>query len=104
MLNPTCLLIDDSEEIHFVIKKTLIDICEVSSAFTFAEARRQFELKNFDIIIIDLILKEHNGMDLLKEFKESKGALKKTRFFIMDNHLVYLGSVLLSLFNNQHAV
>jgi two-component system alkaline phosphatase synthesis response regulator PhoP len=83
MLNPTCLLIDDSEEIHFVIKKTLIDICEVSSAFTFAEARRQFELKNFDIIIIDLILKEHNGMDLLKEFKESKGALKKTRFFIM---------------------
>jgi DNA-binding response OmpR family regulator len=83
MFKASCLLIDDCEDLHLVIKKTLIDLCEVSSALTFLEARRQFEARHFDIIIIDLILKDHNGMDLLKEFKESKGTSKNTRFFIM---------------------
>jgi DNA-binding response OmpR family regulator len=77
------LLIDDSEEIHIIVKKTLTEICEVTSAFTLAEARKVFEAKNFEIIIIDLIMGEQNGMDLLKEFKHNPGINQHTKFFIM---------------------
>lgn len=83
MSKARCLLIDGSEEIHLLIKKTLFDICEVSSALNFSEARKLFETRNFEIVIIDLMLDDQNGMDLLKEFKESSGINKNTRFFIM---------------------
>lgn len=78
-----CLLIDDSEDIHLLIKKTLTDICEVFSSLNFEDAKKQFESKHFDIVIIDLMLGGQNGMDLLKEFKTNRGLNKDTRFFIM---------------------
>lgn len=77
------LLIDDSEEIHVIVKKTLSELCEVTSAYTLNEARKHFETKTFDLVIIDLIMGEQNGMDLLKEFKTSSSMNKQTRFFIM---------------------
>lgn len=78
------LLIDDSEEIHIIVQRTLLDICEISSAFNMTEARKAFESRNFDIVIIDLILGNgQNGMELLKEFKQNPGINKQTRFFIM---------------------
>jgi DNA-binding response OmpR family regulator len=83
MSKARCLLIDDSEEIHLLIKKTLFDICEVSSALNFADGKNLFESNNFEIVIIDLMLNNENGMDLLKEFKENSGINKHTRFFIM---------------------
>lgn len=83
MSKARCLLIDDSEDIHLLIKKILIDICEVYSSLTFEDAKKQFESKSFDIVIIDLMLGGKNGMDLFKEFKENPGQNKHTRFFIM---------------------
>lgn len=83
MSKARCLLIDDSEDIHLLIKKTLIDICEVFSSLTFDDAKKQFEIKQFDIVIIDLMLAGKNGMELLRDFKEAPGLNKNTRFFIM---------------------
>lgn len=83
MSKARCLLIDDSEDIHLLIKKTLIDVCEVFSSLTFEDALRQFDSRHFDIVIIDLMLGGRNGMDLLKEFKENREKNKNTRFFIM---------------------
>lgn len=74
------LLIDDSEDIHQLVSKTLSDICQLTSAFTFSEGRKQFESDEYDIVIIDLNLEDKNGMDLLKEFKSHP---TETRFFIM---------------------
>lgn len=77
------LLIDDSEEIHVIIKKTLSELCEITSAYTLKDARSLFEGTVFDIVIIDLIMGEQNGMDLLKEFKANPGITSQTKFFIM---------------------
>lgn len=78
------LLIDDSEDIHVLVQRTLSDICEITSAFNMSEARKHFEQRTFDIVIIDLILgNNQNGMELLKEFKQNLGNNKLTRFFIM---------------------
>ena len=80
MSKPKILLIDDSEDIHQLVIKTLSDICHVFSAHTFSEGRKKFESDEYDIVIIDLSLEDMNGMDLLKEFKSHP---TKTRFFIM---------------------
>lgn len=77
------LLIDDSEEIHVIVKKTLSDLCEITSAYSLKEARSVFEKTSFEIVIIDLIMGDQNGMDLLKEFKDHDSATAHTRFFIM---------------------
>lgn len=82
MSKAQCLLIDDSEDIHFLIKKVLSDLCEVQSSFSLEDARKQFELRHYDIIIIDLMLRDQNGMELLKEFK-GHHVSKKTRYFIL---------------------
>lgn len=83
MHKPRCLLIDDSEEIHQIVHKTLNEICVVVSAYTGSEARKQIESKPFDLVIIDLNLVNENGMDLLKEFKEGPATNQNTRYFIM---------------------
>lgn len=82
MIKSRLLLIDDSEEIHVLIKKTLNELCDVTSSYDSKSAREMFESKSFDIVIIDLMLGTQNGMELLKEFKEIKTELP-TRFFIM---------------------
>lgn len=83
MSKPRCLLIDDSEEIHLLIRKTLGDLCEIVSAYNGADARKHMESKAFEIVIIDLNLVNENGMDLLKEFKQSPVTNLNTRYFIM---------------------
>lgn len=77
------LLIDDSEDIHVIVKKTLSDLCEITSAYTLDGARKLFEEKHFEIVIIDLVMGNQNGMDLLQEFKQNPGINHHTRFLIM---------------------
>ena len=74
------LLIDDSDEIHQIVKKTISDICEVVSSYSFADGLKKFEKDDFSIVIIDLNLDDKNGMDLLKEFKSYPS---QSRFFIL---------------------
>lgn len=83
MSKPRCLLIDDSEEIHQIVNKTLSELCEIVSAYNGADARKYMESKAFEIVIIDLNLVNENGMDLLREFKQSPVTNLHTRYFIM---------------------
>lgn len=80
MVKPKLLLIDDSEDIHLLVKRTVSDFCDVVSAYEFDEAIRLFENDTYAVVIIDLDLANKNGMDLLKEFKLTPMV---TRFFIM---------------------
>lgn len=83
MLKGRVLLIDDSEEIHLLVHKTIDELCDIKSAFNYNDAQKNFEAQNFDIVIIDLMLGDYNGMDLLKEFKQNPDISDHTRFFIM---------------------
>lgn len=74
------LLIDDSEEIHAIVKRTLVDVAEVVSSLSFADGLKKFEQDEYSIVIIDLNLDDRNGMELLKEFKTTPS---ETRFFIL---------------------
>jgi DNA-binding response OmpR family regulator len=74
------LLIDDSQEIQLLTRKTLSDLCLVESAYTFTEGLKKFEEDHYQIVIIDLNLEGKDGMELLREFKSRP---RETRFFIM---------------------
>lgn len=74
------LLIDDSEDIHLLVNKTLSDISEITNVYNFSDGLKAFNQGEFDIVIIDLNLGDKNGMDLLKEFKKVP---TETHFFIM---------------------
>lgn len=80
MLKPKVLLIDDSDDIHQIVKKTISDICDITSSYNFADGIKKFESTEFAIVIIDLNLDDKNGMDLLKQFKSQPS---ESRFFIM---------------------
>ena len=78
------LLIDDSDDIHQIVKKTLNDFCDVVSSYSFSDGLKKFEKEEFAIVIIDLNLDDKNGMDLLKEFKNSpKQKMRKERTTIL---------------------
>lgn len=81
MAKAKVLLIDDSEDIHLIVRKTLSDICEIIGAYDFSEGLKKFDKDEYAIVIIDLNLDDKNGMELVKEFKASNNS--KTRFFIM---------------------
>ncbi len=83
MSKARCLLIDDSEDIQLMVQKTLFELCDVTPALNFSEGRRCFEERSFEIVIIDLMLDQSNGMDLLKEFKATPGINQLSRFFIL---------------------
>jgi DNA-binding response OmpR family regulator len=80
MLKPKVLLIDDSDDIHQIVIKTISDICTVTSSYSFEDGLKKFEKDEYAIVIIDLNLDDKNGMDLLKEFKSRPS---ESRFFIM---------------------
>jgi CheY-like chemotaxis protein len=80
MAKPRVLLIDDSEEIHLIVQKTLTDLCEVKSVLNSSEAKKVFGTNPFAIVIIDLMLGNQNGLDLLRAFKQDPGINQKFSF------------------------
>lgn len=79
---PKILFVDDSIDLQVLVKQTLNEY-EVFSAHNIEEAKKLFESRKFDVVIIDLMLDQENGMDLLDEFKSNPGINNQTRFFIM---------------------
>jgi DNA-binding response OmpR family regulator len=83
MNKPRLLLIDDSEDIHLLVRKILNDTAEIIGAYSWSDGKNTFEQNHFDIVIIDLMLGDQDGMELLREFKLHPGMTAKTRFFIL---------------------
>lgn len=80
MTRAKILLIDDSEDIHVIVRKTLSDMADVISALTYQQGKKLYAEEHYQIIIIDLNLADMNGMELLKQFKAQP---TDSRFFIM---------------------
>ena len=59
------LIVEDNNEIRLAVSSILKGICSVSSASSLAEAKRYFESKSFDLIMIDLNLPDGSGFNLI---------------------------------------
>ncbi|OGY78457.1 MAG: hypothetical protein A3B74_02040 [Candidatus Kerfeldbacteria bacterium RIFCSPHIGHO2_02_FULL_42_14] len=67
------LIIEDDTFLHELSKKKFIQQgYEVISAFNGEEGKRKIQQKFPDIILLDLLLPEMDGLDLLKELKENR--------------------------------
>ncbi len=67
------LIIDDEEGIRFTFAKFLTaEGYRVQTAADFAEGRAQIAAGGWDLIFLDLVLKDQKGLDLLAAIKESE--------------------------------
>ena len=64
------LLVEDDEPIREAVEEVLKDEgCVVVSASTLAEARASLVEGSFDVILLDLMLEDGSGEDLLEEMR-----------------------------------
>jgi DNA-binding NtrC family response regulator len=63
------LLIDDDEELLKLLKKGLKDEFIVATATNAEDGLKQFKVVDFDVGLVDVVLPDKNGIDVLKEMK-----------------------------------
>jgi len=63
---PRALYVEDDEDLISVIRATLAGRADIVGAHTLREAERLLQSEAFDLIIIDLILPDGNGMTLVE--------------------------------------
>ncbi|MDX1411300.1 MAG: sigma-54 dependent transcriptional regulator, partial [Nitrospirales bacterium] len=68
--NYRILIIDDDENIREMMKWVLTSFGEVGEARTGKEAREKFQANEYDIVLLDYLLPDTDGVTLLKEFKD----------------------------------
>lgn len=67
---PTILLVEDEENLHETLKLNLeMEGYEVSSAFDGAEALKKVENEYFDLIILDIMLPELDGISVAESIR-----------------------------------
>ena len=70
---PSILIVDDEESIRFSYKKFLIDSgYDVAVASHLLEAKALFPANEFAVAIVDRILGDDNGMDLVKHIRKTQ--------------------------------
>ena len=68
---PKILVVDDEESIRFVFRNLLSkDGCHVVAAQDYDSALKAIADADFDLIISDIILGEHSGIEILRKVKE----------------------------------
>ena len=78
------LVIEDDKDFAGVLQEFLKDIgYEVSVAYTGGEALRNLETNNYDIVLLDLLLPDINGMEILDRIKENG---KLTEVIVITGH------------------
>lgn len=79
----TALVIEDSELCRTVVSKTL-EKCSmtVTAATTFAEASRRVESGSYDLVFLDLVLPDGDGLNLLSAL-ENNPANRDAQVFIL---------------------
>lgn len=73
-LQSDILLVEDNRETAYLILHLLLDICDVTLASTSSEAIKKAQLKQFDVVLLDINLGEgENGVDVLKKLRKLDG-------------------------------
>jgi DNA-binding response OmpR family regulator/two-component sensor histidine kinase len=70
---PLLLHVDDDPDVRILVKKVFQDMAEVQSAATLAEARNALDIMEPDLVILDLMLAEGSGLQLLPKLKTRTG-------------------------------
>ena len=66
-MKPKVLIVDDDNLVVISLKKVLIKLgYDVDSCMDGAKVQESVELHNPDIILLDIYLTTHNGLDILK--------------------------------------
>lgn len=68
--NYRILIVDDDQSVREMMSIILSSFGTVDLAADGAEARKQFQTNEYDIILLDYLMPDTNGLVLLKEFKE----------------------------------
>ena len=72
MVSKRILVVDDEQDINEIITFALLaEGYEVFSAYTLIEAREILSTGIYDLVILDLSLPDGDGLELLKEIRES---------------------------------
>ncbi|MBU1237645.1 MAG: sigma-54 dependent transcriptional regulator [Gammaproteobacteria bacterium] len=66
---PRILIVDDDRHTRLLLERLLSGMAGVALATCGAEARRQFEAEDFNLVLMDQRLPDANGIDLLREFR-----------------------------------
>lgn len=71
--NKEILIIDDSETNVFLLESVLHEYgYKVTSSFNAQDALKLVEKKNFDLILLDLLMPEVSGFDFARDLKKDK--------------------------------
>jgi DNA-binding response OmpR family regulator len=70
---PLLLHVDDDPDVRVLVKKAFQDMAEVQSVATLAQARTALDTMEPDLVILDLMLAEGSGLELLPILKTRTG-------------------------------
>jgi len=63
---------DDADQVLLYSSKFLIEGIDVSTADTEESAMKYLSNNQFDIILLDILLNDENGLNILKNFKQNE--------------------------------
>jgi DNA-binding response OmpR family regulator len=70
---PRILHIDQDSDVRALVARELGTMADVQSASCFDDARRMMQGQQIDIVVLDIGLGEHPGLDRLPEFRDRNG-------------------------------
>jgi DNA-binding response OmpR family regulator len=76
------LLVEDSEEFHFLVKSALQEFAQVSSVLNAADALKLISSMQFDLILIDIGLPDKCGFELCSEIRTLDSTRNTPIFFL----------------------
>lgn len=80
--NPKILLVDDDPDLHRIVKQALPANVDLDFAIGESEALEFLRRKNFDILIVDIHLKDSTGFHLLSKLKANNMAVDATKIML----------------------
>ena len=66
---PKILHIEDNSDISLIVAKVLSNIADITHVDNLSQARDKLTETQFDLAILDLVLPDGSGLDLVKELK-----------------------------------
>jgi DNA-binding NtrC family response regulator len=72
---PHLLIVDDEEDMLLMYKNTLKKDFKLSTTTSGLEALKILKEENFDLVLLDILMPEMNGIDVLKKIRESDPCL-----------------------------
>jgi len=70
---PHILYVEDDKDVIQIISKMLEKVAQLTAAYSLQEAKEKIQNETFDLILLDLVLPDGNGIELLPFLKTSSG-------------------------------